>query len=119
MPKKPAKCIAQSIGMLTVLRYHFDNEVPIHDVRWEADYAYNPDAGQKEMQEKIKALPDMDVPRLVETRISELQTATSWLEELGKKLEGLPGVAFAGAYVCLADSIAHFEHRLRAIKKCG
>ena len=67
------------------------------------------------MQEKIKALPDMDVPHIVEMKIRELQTATSWLEELGKKLEGPPAVAFAGAYVCLADSIAHFEHRLRAI----
>ena len=31
--KPPAKCIAQSIGVLTVLKYHFENEVPIRDVQ--------------------------------------------------------------------------------------
>lgn len=111
--KEPAKCIAQTIGLLTVLRQHFENQVPLTDVHWGDYYQYNRGAAQANMQEKISDLPGMDVERIVEMKLGELRAATSWLKDLGSGTDGLPGLAFTGAWVCLSDTVAHFEHRLR------
>ena len=65
------------------------------------------------MQEKISTLPGMDVKRVVEIKLAELRAATPWLKDLGYGTDGIPGIAFTGAWVCLSDTVAHFEHRLR------
>ena len=111
--KEPAKCIAQAIGLLTMLRHHFENQVPLTDVHWGPYYQYNGAAAQANMQEKISTLPGMDVKRVVEIKLAELRAATPWLKDLGYGTDGIPGIAFTGAWVCLSDTVAHFEHRLR------
>ena len=70
-------------------------------------------AAQANMQEKISTLPGMDVKRVVEIKLAELRAATPWLKDLGYGTDGIPGIAFTGAWVCLSETVAHFEHRLR------